>query len=29
MSEFIAFVLGGIFGMIVMACMAEAGKDRS
>ena len=29
MSEFIAFVLGGIFGMIVMACMAAAGKDRS
>lgn len=29
MTEFIWFTIGGIFGLIVMACMAAAGKDRS
>ena len=29
MTEFIWFTIGGIFGLIVMACMAVAGKDRS
>lgn len=29
MNALAAFILGGILGIIVMACMAAAGKDRS
>lgn len=29
MNTLAAFILGGILGIIVMACMAVAGKDRT